>query len=158
MTNSYLHPCTNVRAVADSLEDFEDFRVPVINKFECGYQTVCNPSGLCEIPQNSDPTPDNPKSCTLAKSEYDAWLESSEKDKCKTYQWDPNCDAFGQFESTQAKVNVYHPDRRKFCSDPSGNRIFGEANFKDEDFHCECSKKHWDLEQTVQANGETIVE
>ena len=45
----------------------------------------------------------------------------------------------------QSKSNRFKAES-PFCSDPNGNRIFGEASSEDEEITCKCSRKRWEME------------
>ena len=48
----------------------------------------------------------------------------------------------------QSKSNRFKAEGQ-ICSDPDGNRIFGESSGDDgdEEITCKCSRKRWEMEQ-----------
>eukprot|EP00095_Tigriopus_kingsejongensis_P010555 maker-scaffold421_size176100-snap-gene-0.25 protein:Tk10555 transcript:maker-scaffold421_size176100-snap-gene-0.25-mRNA-1 annotation:"hypothetical protein DAPPUDRAFT_300097" len=119
--------------------------VPVVRRNECQQQVDCI-AGLCQIGKPADA-----KGCLAKALTYEDWLVAIEKD-CKIMEWEPRCNYYGSFEAVQSKTNVYHTVDRKFCSNPKGERIFGEAGseVEFEDMNCACSRKYWELTQTIR--------
>ena len=52
-----------------------------------------------------------------------------------------------RFSLIQSKSNRFQQNQDQFCSDPNGNRIFGESSSDDEEITCKCSRKRWEMEQ-----------
>ena len=49
---------------------------------------------------------------------------------------------------------MFENNRDQFCSDPDGNRIFGESPSNDETITCKCSRKRWEMEQIDDTQNE----
>ena len=53
----------------------------------------------------------------------------------------------------QSKSNRFKAES-PFCSDPDGNRIFGESLSGDEEITCKCSRKRWEMENLDDKENE----
>lgn len=131
-------PCTDETIVGQEVGESPinpNRLVPVIQKYQCGLDMNCK-NGECEIKASAF--------CSTAQKEYLEWLNDP-NNTCEVYDWQKDCNVYGGYEAIQAKTNVYNTVARRWCSDFYGERIFGEADFGDEDIKCDCSRKYWEL-------------
>ena len=133
-------------------------KIPVFKIHECGppdssYQCV---NGFCAV---EDPLDE--EKCAADQAEFVQWQHDEvEANACSKYLWEKKCNPSGQYQRVQAKYSEFTTKpHRKFCVDPLGNRIFGDAEFDDEDteINCLCSRKIWELENILLQDDVTLL-
>lgn len=155
-------PCTDVRVVSEGFNksaSSSTMMVPLLEVAVCEAGTECVEDEDDEFMKKCLPTEPNGESCTSSQWWYDIWESQQDVQNCQTFPWRPECDPEdGSYEEVQAKVNAFNPLSRKFCSDPTGLRIFGSAGYKDEEIACQCSRKHWELAKDKMAKEPRLIE
>lgn len=100
--------------------------------------------------------------CTCAKNDYREWYNAND---CTERFWNPSCDRetglYGPVQLKAATGFNGEPHRgeagdNRWCSDPAGNRLFGQelVGWDISDMTCSCSRKHWELKQNKQVIDE----
>ena len=152
-------PCTDfmIQRIPYITNTEGPINIPVFKIHQCGppdsaYQCV---SGLCTV---KDPSED--EKCATDQAEFVQWQHDEvEANACTKYLWEKKCNPSGQYQRIQAKYSEFTTKPHlKFCVDPKGNRIFGDAKFDDEasEMNCLCSRKIWELENISSRNDVTL--
>jgi len=132
--------------------------VPVVLSPECYPDLDCDPqTKTCQI--TKEDCTSHP--CTCARADYRLWYEA---DDCTERFWNPDCDrSTGLYSPVQLKTAPGfngQPDKGeegsyRWCSDPKGNRLYGQEAVDWDISHmtCSCSRKYWELQQTKQVSA-----
>ena len=161
-------PCSpeDVRVMQNGQLSMTANNLPTLKLFSCGDGYACDDkaSQACDVHILEPP---EKYLCASSEKQYQSWFTSQgESNTCEYYDWLRQCNPQGQYGKIQAKTSPFteSKDARRFCVDPKGNRIFGDAPIdkegsEDFDINCKCSRKVWELKQTLFGqNGETLVE
>ena len=132
---------------------------PTLKLFKCGSGYECKEdSKTCK-------NTENPHQCTVDLALYKEWLSTQGiTNTCNVFEWEKNCTPQGLYKKIQAKSNPYVEQKNvnRFCADPNGNRLFGEAPLivddDKNDMTCKCSRKVWDLTQNIVLSDEENLE
>ena len=148
-------PCTNVVIERTPYLSNTKANIPLLKIHQCGppnsaYQCI---SGTCSV---KDPSEE--EKCAKDEDEFAQWQQDEvEANACTKYLWEKECNPSGQYQRVQAKYSEFTTKpHRKFCVDPFGNRIFGDAAFDDAEINCLCSRKIWELENVLHQDEVTL--
>ena len=134
------------------LENTPGAKFPSLTLFQCapGYRCDSGDTKRCVLDKK-------PYQCNENYKDYREWLDQVyDEKKCDFYLWENNCSPDGQYSRIQKKSNPYIEKKNinKYCVDPYGNRIFGQATFMsnendetENEMNCKCSRKVWELEK-----------
>merc|ERR1719334_2842587 len=133
--------------------------VPVYDLYECGLDSNCV-DNTCQL-MNSEYV-----KCSKDLQAFKDWDERATEGDCSNdltdnkndtiMEWERKCTNKGRYSTIQSKSNQYQKNRDQFCSDPEGNRIFGESSAEDETITCMCSRKRWEMEQMDNPTKDNI--
>merc|ERR1712212_536643 len=131
--------------------------IPVYDLYECGLDSDCV-DNTCQL-MGSEYV-----KCSKDRQAFKDWDERATDGDCSNIltpdkndtimEWERKCTNKGRFSTIQSKSNQYQNNRDQFCSDPDGNRIFGESPSNDETITCKCSRKRWEMEQIDDTQNE----
>ena len=96
------------------------------------------------------------KPCTCDHIDYTLWAMQHWGEDCSYQFWSPHCSLTGVYSPVQQKLNPSQESPVRWCSDPQGNRIFGQekVSLEESKMTCGCSRKRWELEQNKGEEGE----
>ena len=96
------------------------------------------------------------KPCSCDHIDYSLWAMKHWGEDCSYQFWSPQCSLSGVYSPVQHKRNPSQESPVRWCSDPQGNRIFGQEKVTMEQslMTCGCSRKRWELEQNKGLEGE----
>ncbi len=140
----------NEKVLGESLVDVNGVFVPLVEKFACLHGLTCS-AQTCFLAVTDECAYGSTVSrftCLYEDYCYDKTLED-----CTFQRWDPECDASGVYAPVQAKANENHVAERKQCFSPEGHSIYGAVEYNNDDeaeaMVCGCSRKFWELEQSL---------